>query len=253
LDQERVEATAGPVITALDKMINQTRGNGGGGVTCSEFSERNSLVSSTDSQQPTIVDKGVYASTKNKKQRKTQIHFASLLGPKCLRLAGVINNNCALVNRRRTQGGIYSNSEDSNDGSAGSEGRGEKQPEVRSEEEGECVRVVGNDQDVLVEDVGDPKPQELDVTVVLPFQQGTQSSSGVDLILCEDSLLDVEGFVSARNNPEAKSQEVQKLLADQQELGFRFNQQQQLPADRMLAMEDRDRGAFANQVSSGPQ
>jgi hypothetical protein len=158
LDQERVEATAGPVITALDKMINQTRGNGGGGVTCSEFSERNSLVSSTDSQQPTIVDKGVYASTKNKKQRKTQIHFASLLGPKCLRLAGVINNNCALVNRRRTQGGIYSNSEDSNDGSAGSEGRGEKQPEVRSEEEGECVRVVGNDQDVLVEDVGDPKP-----------------------------------------------------------------------------------------------
>jgi hypothetical protein len=89
--------------------------------------------------------------------------------------------------------------------------------------------------------------------VVLPFQQGTQSSSGVDLIPCEDSLLDVEGFVSARNNPEAKSQEVQKLLADQQELGFRFNQQQQLPADRMLALEDRDRGAFANQVSSGPQ
>jgi hypothetical protein len=83
--------------------------------------------------------------------------------------------------------------------------------------------------------------QGLDLSVCLPFHVGIASSSGVKHLLGEDSIKDVDGFITARDNPESIAQEARQLLTKQQELGINFVQRQDLPIDRMVTMEVRDR------------
>jgi hypothetical protein len=83
---------------------------------------------------------------------------------------------------------------------------------------------------------------------------GNASSSGVRQLLNEDTIKDVDGFILARDDPETIDQEARKLLANQQELGFNFDQMQDLPVDRMVTMEVRDRGKLPiGQESNGLQ
>jgi hypothetical protein len=90
--------------------------------------------------------------------------------------------------------------------------------------------------------------------VVLPFQQPTHTQSGVDLLLREESLYDVDGYLASRANPSSKALEAEKLLSDQQHLGFNFDQQPEEIIGRMVVMEDRDREEAAkHEVSSRPQ
>jgi hypothetical protein len=64
----------------------------------------------------------------------------------------------------------------------------------------------------------------------------------------------LEGFLASRDNPEVKKLEAQKLLCEQQKVGFSFDQHQQAPIDRMVDMEGRDRDEFSKrQESSRPQ
>jgi hypothetical protein len=89
---------------------------------------------------------------------------------------------------------------------------------------------------------------------VLPFEPGINSQSGLNLLLCEDSLQDVDGYIEARNNPEAKALEAQKLLCEQKKVGFSFDQNVVAPIGRMMDMEDRDRvDCVKRQGSSRPQ
>jgi hypothetical protein len=90
--------------------------------------------------------------------------------------------------------------------------------------------------------------------VVLPFQQPPHTSSGVDFLLSEESLHDVDGYLAARANPLSKVLEAEKLLSDQQQLGFNFDQQSEGIIGRMVVMEDKDREEAAkHEVSSRPQ
>jgi hypothetical protein len=60
--------------------------------------------------------------------------------------------------------------------------------------------------------------------------------------------------VVACNNPDSKILEANKLLSEQQELGFNFDLREEVPIGRMLGMEDRDRGNFEKcQESTHPQ
>jgi hypothetical protein len=75
----------------------------------------------------------------------------------------------------------------------------------------------------------------------LPFQNGSRLESGLHLLLDDNSVKDVEGFIAARDSPTIIELEAKKLLQDQQELGFNFNSTEELPVDRMVNMEGRDR------------
>jgi hypothetical protein len=90
--------------------------------------------------------------------------------------------------------------------------------------------------------------------VVLPFHCETRAQSGVDLLLCEDSIHNVEGFITGRENPEAKFLEAQRLLVEQETVGLNFDQREAAPIGRMVDMEVRDRVEFSkNQETTRPQ
>jgi hypothetical protein len=189
------------------------------------------------------------------KQRKSNVPFSTLLGPKCVRFADVVNNNICLVKRRRNalsqeassgdlplfssesqeQGGV------AGDGVGAAEiGRSSSDDEelTNSTEEQECSQ----------------NSQGLNLEVVLPFEPGSNSQSGLNLLLNEDSIQDVDGFIAARNNPEAKVLEAQKLLSEQHKVGFNFDQNEVAPIGRMMDMEDRDRvESLKRQGSFRPQ
>jgi hypothetical protein len=90
--------------------------------------------------------------------------------------------------------------------------------------------------------------------VVLPFRKEGHTQSGVNLLLGEDSVLDVEGYKTARDSPNAILLEAQKLQCEQENVGFSFDQQTVVPIGRMVNMEVRDRDEFSKrQESSRPQ
>ncbi|MCI27504.1 hypothetical protein A2U01_0048703 [Trifolium medium] len=94
----------------------------------------------------------------------------------------------------------------------------------------------------------------IDLAVCLPFQNEPLSDSGVRLLLCEDSLKDVDGFIEARKSPLLVDLEAQKLLDDQQDLGVNFEREEELPVEKMVNMEVRDRGELSKcQESMGFQ
>jgi DNA polymerase II small subunit/DNA polymerase delta subunit B len=118
----------------------------------------------------------------------------SLLGPKCLRLAGIIQNGCLTQPRRK-------NTEEASS----------SRPSV------EAVGVVDSGHEVARNHVH--IAQEFQLEVVLPFLPMDNTASGVQHLLGEDSLGDVDGFVAARDNPIVQELEAEKLLIDQQQLG----------------------------------
>jgi hypothetical protein len=71
---------------------------------------------------------------------------------------------------------------------------------------------------------------------MLPFQQEPQPQSGVNRLLRDESLQDVEGFLAAQDNPEGKILEAQQLIDEQLQLGFTFDHQVEKPIGRMVDM-----------------
>jgi hypothetical protein len=244
-----------PVISVLDNMIHQSGHKLGGERACSYLSEEDPSDSSSTPQPYSDLPQPSIGKSKGSKLRKAQMPISSILGPKCLRFAGVVNNNSCLAKRRNNPGvpelvSLESRSQPAilQEGQNSKENRSEKQV-IEVEQVGiRCSQ--GKD----VEPVASQSVQGLALEVVLPFQQPPQAQSGVNLLLSDDSIQDVEGFLVSRENPESKKLEAQKLLADQQELGFTFNQNLEEPVVRMVDMEVRDRAEFVmRQESPRPQ
>ncbi|MCI38801.1 hypothetical protein A2U01_0060030, partial [Trifolium medium] len=95
-----------------------------------------------------------------------------------------------------------------------------------------------------------PCPHDLDLEVVLPFHQATVSQSGVELLLREESLQDVDGYIAARVSSIAKNLEAEKLLTIQKELGMKFDSREAVPIGRMVNLEVRDRDEFEKRQES---
>ncbi|MCI12325.1 hypothetical protein A2U01_0033429, partial [Trifolium medium] len=94
----------------------------------------------------------------------------------------------------------------------------------------------------------------IDLSVVLAFPNASAGRLGVHMLLNEHSMQDVEGFLSARETTDFKTLEAEKLALAQQDLGIHFDTVEGVPIDRLIIMEDRDRGELAKwQESNGPQ
>jgi hypothetical protein len=67
-------------------------------------------------------------------------------------------------------------------------------------------------------------------------------------------LKDVDGFLETRVSPLVIEAEAKQLLLNQKELGFTFVQSDDIPVDRMVIMENRDKGKLTvGQESNGLQ
>jgi hypothetical protein len=235
-----------PMIEILDNLLVQAGHNLGGGGNFSELSDSAHSNSSSNAQQNPDSSTDFLGKRKNQCQRKSQIPFSTLLGPKCLRFAGVVNNNNVLVKRRVNP----DQSEQSSDGETSA-------PQVMHESGG-STEMGSQSQELVVEQTiehrGPGDSQDFNLEVVLPFHQPQQPQSGVNLLLNENSLHDVEGFAASRDNPQVRILETAKLMKGQEELGFNFGHNLEEPRERMIGMEVRDRNEVVKgQESSRPQ
>jgi hypothetical protein len=229
----------GPVISELVEMISHSRANLEGGGFCMDDSESISTCSMNESQSP-IVGSFQPVPKKTIKHRKSTAPLSSLLGPKCMRFADVVNKN-----RRRNQVNKSYALQDSNLWSEGSVDKGESiedSPKPLSNSIDTSEGDSSHNSSSAGE--GSLSPQGLNLEVVLPFHSEFQSQSGVNLLLNEDSIHDVNGFAITRDNPEAIALEAQKLMSEQKKVGFTFDPQEEVPTDRMVTMEVRDRAEF---------
>jgi hypothetical protein len=228
------------VINELAEKISHSRANLEGGGFCVDDSESISASSINESQSP-IVGSIQPVSKKTNKHRKSTAPLSSLLGPKCMRFADVVNNN-----RRRNQANKSSSLLDPNLCSDSSVEKGESIEETTKSLSTSADTSEG-DSGPNPSSAGDGShsPQDLNLEVVLPFHSEFRSQSGVNLLLNEDSIHDVNGFALARDNPEAIALEAQKLMSEQKKVGFTFDPQEEVPTDRMVTMEVRDRVEFS--------
>jgi hypothetical protein len=213
--------TKNKLIDNLDQLLKNSRGKNGGDVS----SNNSASISNTSSE--THLPQNKFA-----KSNRAPSPFHPLLGPKCLRFAEAINK-CNPIRKIKRAKGLEMSSLESQS--------------LMSEE----VSVTGGDGDggELVVDEGAAQmvveqhhnPQGLNLSVCLPFQVATATNSGLHQLLNDDSINDVDGFIAARESPIVLTLEAQKLLDNQQELGFNFAQEEALPVNRMVNMEVRDR------------
>ncbi|WJX87784.1 hypothetical protein P8452_69939 [Trifolium repens] len=209
------------VIENLDQLLKDSHGKNGGDVSSNNSTSISNTCSETHLPQSKLL-----------KSNRAPTPFHPLLGPKCLRFAEAINNCNPIRKIKRSKGLVMSSLESQ---SLVSEG----------------VSVTGGDGDGggFVEDEGAAQlvveqhhnPQGLNLSVCLPFQAANVMNSGLHQLLDDDSINDVEGFIAARESPVVLKLEAQKLLDNQQELGFNFDQDEALPVNRMVDMEVRDR------------
>jgi hypothetical protein len=235
--QTKVSSGAVPtkklMIDNLDHMISMTRGR-----------QQPERLSSLSEEIPTTGGDTQLSQGRQRKLLKGQTPFPHMFGPRCLRFAGVINNSVPIRKQRKTV--------DTEQGVSGSQIQDIAAEDGVVVEQGEVLGLVVGDGSMQAEVEQHQNSnglevehhhntQGLDLSVCLPFHVGIASSSGVKHLLGEDSIKDVDGFITARDNPESIAQEARQLLTKQQELGINFVQRQDLPIDRMVTMEVRDR------------
>jgi hypothetical protein len=249
------EMTAGPVITTLDDLIIQAHGKGVTKAICSELSKEESHGSSAN---PLLTNIGVKSSQifpNLQRVPKLQIPLTTLLGPKCLRFAGIVSNT---INSKKTRRiGELNDSVSSELQSlpppvqvSDANAIGDKMLTV---EVGNTSKENSRPGDLVENMVSEESPGPV-LEVVLPFPFVNRNQSGVEHLLREESLQDVEGYLASRDNPAVNVLEAEKLLGEQQKVGFNFDQQEPAPIARMVGMEGKDREEFAkNQGSNHPQ
>jgi hypothetical protein len=226
-----------PLIVNFDNMFNKSRGNHGV-LVCSDLS--------TDTNQ--VVEEGELLgskilNTKLPKNRRAppRIPFPSLIGPKCMRLAGIINGGGSVpVPVRRRKGNVSIGAAEA-DSSCSSENSEEQHISSSEFDQTDTMEVSNSVPGFVLE-------------VVLPMANPTPGQSGIQLLMGEHSIRDVEGFLAAREDGGGNVLEAEKLVQIQQDLGVSFNSSEQVPVDRLQKMEERDRSELANwKESNGHQ
>jgi hypothetical protein len=231
----------GPIIEALDQMISNSLGPQKDN-TPVVFSELNSTPSrEVDDELPGQIA----PKHKQLKSRRLQPSLLPILVPRCLRFADAINNSIVQYKKRRSGGSLSESLEtqavDSKDVPKGSRA-----------EENLVNTAVSPMAPVLTQQFHNAEGLEL--SVVLPLFNPVNSDSGVRLLLNEESLNDVEGFKATRDDPVVMGLEAAKLLENQQVFGMNFDNNEELPVDRMVTMEVRDRSKLTvDQESNGYQ
>jgi hypothetical protein len=224
-----------PLIDKFDNLFQQTRGKHPPFILSSLSEEQTQHLAIPLHNFP-------IPSIKIPRGRKPNLRvpFPEMAGHKCLRFMGAINGGPWPLRRKKTKGSGSTNSashtSDSNGSSDDLSGEGDGAEEAGSE---------GNT-------LKQHDMPGIELSVVLPIQNPSVAQSGVRALLCDDSLLDVDGFLESRKDPVVKIQEAEKLIQVQQELGIYFDPNIPIPTGQLVCMED-NRGDLANwQESDGP-
>ncbi|MCI27607.1 hypothetical protein A2U01_0048806, partial [Trifolium medium] len=94
----------------------------------------------------------------------------------------------------------------------------------------------------------------IDLAAIPPAVTVNSGQSGIQVLMDEQFLQDVEGFLAARHDPGGRRLEAEKLFEIQQDLGLSFHPKEQPPVDILMKMEDREICELAKwQESNGPQ
>jgi hypothetical protein len=108
--------------------------------------------------------------------------------------------------------------------------------------------------EAVIEEVQQQQVPEMELMVCLPFGNSQRADSGIQHLLNEESLKNVDGFIETRESPRLIELEANKLLEDQQVLGVNFNLEKEVPVEKMVKMEARDKSKLQlNQESNGVQ
>jgi hypothetical protein len=230
-----------PIIEHLDTLITKSRGKQAVTVSSDLSSETQQHFEEKETRGPKAP---ISKSSKNRKN-SSRLPFPSMAGPKCMRLVGMINGSGLPPVRRRKGGGEGRTTSDSSLNSEEHQlapGAGEQPATVEVEAVDDERVAIGSDAPGIV------------LEVVLPAPTPISGQSGVQLVMGDHSLHDVEGFLASRGDPGGALLEAENLIQLQQDLGVSFNPNEQVPIDRLLQMEDRDRKDLAKwQESNGPQ
>jgi hypothetical protein len=164
------------------------------------FPMEDSNLSSSASSQP---DGGnlMHKASSSHRKNLSRLPFPNMVGPKCLRLMEVVNSVGASCRRRKISREARSKSGSVNDDQLGNIDETEEATEV---------------------------------------QQQPPTNSGLNFILGENSVEDVEGFLANQKDPNVKKSEAAQLLEIQSELGINFVESKEQSEARLVEMEVRD-------------
>jgi hypothetical protein len=174
----------------------------------SELSSPSAMLSDREKDHPKVI--------KSKRQKKptTRLPFPHLVGPKCLRLVEVVNSVSANCRRKKNDQEEETKASKQMDEVTG-DGMAET-PEVNSDQRNSMM--------------GNTTPP-----LVVGFQ------SGVDAILGDDCLEDVDGYAHNRKDPGAQLLEAEQILEIQSDLGLDFHEKKEATVTRLVELEERDR------------
>ncbi|MCI52730.1 hypothetical protein A2U01_0073976, partial [Trifolium medium] len=76
-----------------------------------------------------------------------------------------------------------------------------------------------NDEAVVVTSTVDQSEQPFQIEVVLPFDEKANPQSGLNFLMGEEDLEDVEAYVTRREDPQAKLLEAEQIIQIQTDMG----------------------------------
>jgi hypothetical protein len=203
------------VIDKLDLLVAEASGKKH--VTLEKnFTQEDSNLSSSSSSQSNMVKQ---ISLRHRKPL-SRLPFPGVVGPKCLRLVEIVNS--VGVNSRRKKSG------------RGDASSNESKGTTQQSEDFRAVEETG----IVLEEYRDLIPTPCDTNNA---QDVNVPISGINYLIGEDDLEDVEGFVTNRIALVAKRLEAEQILEIQTDLGLNFCEGKEVLLDQLVELEDRDR------------
>ncbi|WJX34252.1 hypothetical protein P8452_22381 [Trifolium repens] len=219
--QAQVELEEGiSVIDKLDKLVVEAKGKNNTCLFQNFTQEASSLSSPTTSVSLVDVKKQKRHDCVRSRKPMSRLPFPTLVGPKCLRLAEIVNNVGASNRRKKNEregdskktfpGSLQQSDEDSLEGGT---------------DEGQEVSISS----------------QQNVSTAIGVQEVVAPISGVNFLLGDEALEDVDEYVVKRKAPEAKILEAEEIFEIQEALGLNFVEGKDVTVTRLVDLEDRDR------------
>ncbi|GAU47008.1 hypothetical protein TSUD_244370 [Trifolium subterraneum] len=204
------------LIEKFDQVLSKSRGKQGA-LVLSDLSDQEPIH--TTPIGLLIPSSSTPAPIKHRKPH-LRIPFPPMMGPKSMRLMGAINGGSLSTRRRRdakkggeakelTVGPSFSVV------SGGDQHSGWVDPEGQFSDSDESYRSIPG----------------IDLEVVLPAATVNPGQSGVRDLMDEHTILHVEGFQAARQDPAYRAREAEKLIEIQQAIGVSFDSNEHAPME----------------------
>ncbi|WJX59530.1 hypothetical protein P8452_44840 [Trifolium repens] len=200
------------VIDKLDLLVDEARSKKHVTNLGQNFTLDESNLSSSSCSMPNLV--------KQNRLRKplSRLPFPGMVGPKCLRLVEMVNSVGATSRRKK------GSREDMGDGILMNDDKGEEESHL-------------------------PMADNSNPNTESPLSEGDQRAitggnvlnSGVNFIMGEEDLENVDDFEVKRQGAEAKCQEAELILEIQADLGLNFVAEKEELVEHLVILEERDR------------